>query len=183
MQITPLLGTKKDTIMKNYLFILITITLFTLSCNTDKKTTIPKKISWENRKTTLSSTDHLHKGSTYLPVYSQIYHRFDHHTFSLTITVSIRNMSDKNSIYLTRVDYYNTEGTKIRQYIDHMIYVNPMETLEIVIEEDDKEGGSGGNFIFDWMSSSANEKPLMEAVMISTYGQQGLSFSTRGVEL
>ncbi len=169
--------------MKKYLFILISLTFLTLSCNHKNKQVEIKKVSWENRKAHLSSTENLYSGKIYLPVYSHIYHRFDHHIFNLTITVSIRNMSDKESIYLTSVDYYNTQGQKIRQYIDHMVYIKPMETIEIIIAEEDQEGGSGANFIFDWMSSNPQNKPLIEAVMISTYGQQGLSFSTRGVEV
>ena len=58
-----------------------------------------------------------------------------------------------------------------------------METLEIIIEEDDTEGGSGANFIFDWAVNNEKNPPLFEAVMISTHGTQGLSFTTRGVQI
>ena len=58
-----------------------------------------------------------------------------------------------------------------------------METVEIIIEEQDIEGGSGANFVFDWAIKNAKNPPLFEAVMISTYGQQGLSFTTRGVQI
>ena len=58
-----------------------------------------------------------------------------------------------------------------------------METIEIIIEEKDSEGGSGANFVFDWAMKNDTNPPLIEAVMISTYGQQGLSFTTRGVRV
>ena len=58
-----------------------------------------------------------------------------------------------------------------------------METIEIVIEEQDIEGGSGANFVFNWATLNDKNPPLFEAVMISTYGQQGLSFTTRGVQI
>ncbi len=80
-------------------------------------------------------------------------------------------------------DYYNTEGNKIRQYIKKPVFLKPLETIEIIIEEDDKEGGSGANFIFNWAMKNHNNPPLFEAIMISTYGQQGLSYSTRGVQI
>ena len=71
----------------------------------------------------------------------------------------------------------------IRQYIRKPIFIKPLETLEIIIEEQDTEGGSGANFIFDWAKTKDKNPPLFEAVMISTYGQQGLSFTTRGVPI
>jgi len=55
-----------------------------------------------------------------------------------------------------------------------------METLEIVIAELDKKGGTGGNLIFEWGKKKTTSPPLFEAVMIATYGQQGLSFTTQG---
>jgi hypothetical protein len=80
-------------------------------------------------------------------------------------------------------DYYNTYGDKIRQYLRQPVFLQPMETIEIIIEEEDKEGGSGANFIFDWAMVNEKNPPLFEAVMISTSGQQGLSFTTRGVDI
>ena len=120
------------------------------------------------------------KGKTYLPVYSHIYHRQQNTTFDLTVTVSVRNTSSIDTLYVNKVDYYNTVGQKIRKYLKRPTYIMPMETVEIIIPEDDMEGGSGGNFMFEWETSKSNV-PLIEAVMISTSGQQGLSFSVRGV--
>lgn len=56
-----------------------------------------------------------------------------------------------------------------------------METLEIVIAEVDKKGGTGANFIFEWAAKPITSSPIFEAVIISTYGQQGLSFMTHGL--
>ena len=58
-----------------------------------------------------------------------------------------------------------------------------MQTIEIVIDENDIEGGTGANFIFDWLATKSTHAPYFEAVMISTSGQQGLSFTTKGVDL
>ena len=113
--------------------------------------------------------------------YSHIYHIHEHRTFDLTITVSIRNISPTDSVYILKADYYNTIGENIRQYIKKPIFLRPLETLEIIIEEQDMEGGSGANFVFDWAKRNDINPPLFEAVMISTYGQQGLSFTTRGL--
>jgi len=56
-----------------------------------------------------------------------------------------------------------------------------MQTIEIVIDEKDKTGGTGANFAFDWLMTKNTNAPYFEGVMITTYGQQGLSFTTQGV--
>ena len=55
-----------------------------------------------------------------------------------------------------------------------------METAEIVIDEIDKEGGTGANFLFEWKVTKNTNEPFFEGIMISTSGQQGLSFTTQG---
>ncbi len=142
-----------------------------------------KQADWKSKETKIENFDDYFQGKTYLPVYSHIYHIREHRTFDLTITVSIRNISSIDTVYILKADYYNTVGENIRQYVKKPIYLNPLETIEIVIEEQDIEGGSGANFIFDWAIKNGKNQPLFEAVMISTAEQQGLSFTTRGVQI
>ncbi len=123
------------------------------------------------------------KGSTYLSVYSQIYSETEHRSHNLTATVSMRNTSCIDTIYICSADYYNTKGELIRKYFDKTIYLKPMETVEIVIDQSDKEGGTGANFIFNWQTKEKCSQPLFECIMISTYGQQGLSFTTTGIRV
>ncbi|MDD2385990.1 MAG: DUF3124 domain-containing protein [Bacteroidales bacterium] len=168
--------------MKNIIKIVFVILLFS-SCKTEVEHRIVKSIDLEGRKVEMPNFDELVQGKSYLPVYSHIYHRYEDRTFDLTITVSIRNITTTDSIYILKADYFNTDGDNIRQYIQEPICLKPLETVEIVIAEEDKEGGSGANFVFDWAVKNDKNPPLFEAVMISTNGQQGLSFSTRGLQI
>jgi len=168
--------------MKLFLRILL-ITSFFASCQVKNENDYVKKLDWGKRIAKVKDLENLVQGKTYLPVYSHIYHRHEQRTFDLTITISIRNVSITDSIYILNADYYNTEGDKIRQYIENPVFLKPMETIEIVIKEEDKDGGSGANFIFDWAVMNQGNPPLFEAVMISTSGQQGLSYITRGVQI
>ncbi len=142
-----------------------------------------KQADWKSKQTTIENMDDYFQGKTYLPVYSHVYHIYEHRTFDLTSTISIRNVSPADTLYLLKADYHNTVGDNIRQYLEAPIYLRPLETLEIIIEEKDIEGGSGANFIFDWAMQTGKNPPLFEAVNISTHGQQGLSFVTRGVQI
>lgn len=164
------------------LFSLVLVSMILWSCqNEPKEADTINNINWKKRSSQLKAIDSLVKGSSYLSVYSEIYSITEHRTINLTATVSLRNVSATDTIYMTRGNYYNTKGDLIRTYFDNPVYLKPLETLEIVIDENDTHGGSGANFIFDWAIKDSTHEPLFEAVMISTSGQQGISFTTQGV--
>ena len=166
-----------------YFFQILLLSIVFFSCQNEADKYPVKQVDWEIRKSKITNFSEYSQGKTYLPVYSHIYHIHEHRTFDLTITVSIRNVSMTDTIYILKADYYNTVGDNIRQYLKSPIYLKPMETIEIIINEKDIEGGSGANFVFDWAMINDLNPPLFEAVMISTNGQQGLSFTTRGVRV
>ena len=167
------------------ILILLSIAIFLTSfssCSSQKREKEPK-VNWSERVIDVPQDSLLITGVTYLPVYSNIYSQTEHLTHELTVTVSIRNTNSTDSLYLYKADYFDTHGKLIHAYTQQSIFIGPMETLEIVINESDKAGGSGGNFLFEWVMSPDSSEPLIEAVMISTSGQQGLSFSSRGVRI
>ncbi|MEK6478651.1 DUF3124 domain-containing protein [Catalinimonas sp. 4WD22] len=116
----------------------------------------------------------------YVPIYSEIYHSSGDRRFLLTATLSIRNISMSDSIYVSTVDYYDSEGVKNRTYLERPIRLGPLASVEFVIEDDEDKGGAGANFIVDW-GASENLRPVIQAVMIGTSSQQGISFTTDGV--
>lgn len=121
-------------------------------------------------------------GTFYVPAYSSIFHSDLKWEFNLTVTLSIHNIDMKNSIIIDSIDYYNSAGKIIHSYIrDKKIYLQPMETYNLGIMESDVRGGIGANFIVKWHSTSKSNRPVIETIMISTRGQQGISFTSRGV--
>lgn len=135
--------------------------------------------NWAKRKTSIKLDDALVYGKSYLSIYSQIYSISEHRRHNLTAMASLRNTSDTDTIYLTKASYYGTEGQLIRRYFDYPIYLKPLETVDIIIDELDVEGGTGSNFIFEWKTPKNCPEPLFEGVMNSTMGNQGLSFTTQ----
>jgi hypothetical protein len=150
----------------------------------------PKEISsfnpnhWEDHyadpEVSGPKSDSLQSGKTYLSIYSHIYSFTLEKSQNLTAMVSLRNVSDIDTVYISKADYYNTKGELIRHYFEKPIFLKPLETVEIVIDETDEHGGSGANFIFEWSVSAKTPEPLFEAVMTSLRGSQGLSFTTQG---
>lgn len=152
-----------------------------MSCEPKPEYSSIDPVNWSTRTATPSINDSLRTGSTYLSVYSEIYSLTEHRTHNLTATISMRNTNRQDTVFIRRADYYNTEGTLLRTYFDNTIFLAPMETVEIVIDEIDDSGGTGANFLFDWTVAKGVRPPLFEGVMISTSGQQGLSFTTQGI--
>jgi hypothetical protein len=164
--------------MKKIIFLFAVTIVFT-SCEQEKEISSINPENWSKRKVTINAKDSLEYGKSYLSIYSQIYSSTEHKTHNLTAMVSLRNTSDTDTIYLLKAEYFDTHGTSLRNYFNHPIYLAPLETTEIIIDEMDVEGGTGSNFIFEWNAPNNCPEPLFEGVMNSTVGQQGLSFTTQ----
>lgn len=123
----------------------------------------------------------LSQGQTvYVPAYSHIYIGNREQPFLLTITLSIRNIDAKHPVTITSADYYDTEGKRIRQYLEKPISLGPWESIRYIVPQKDKSGGSGANFVVEWTAKKAVNPVLIEAIMIGAESQQGISFTSRG---
>jgi len=151
-----------------------------MGCENEKEISSYNPNHWEDHYGEIPTRDSLQTGKTYLSIYSHIYSFSLEKSQNLTAMVSLRNVSETDTIYISKADYYNTNGRLIRHYFKKPIFLKPMETVEIVIDETDEHGGSGANFIFEWTSMATTPEPLFEAVMTSLRGSQGLSFTTQG---
>lgn len=152
------------------------------ACQDDNQYQEVHSVDWTNQKVKKGMISTSISNYTYLPIYSNVYTKSDKETRSLTATVSIHNMNLVDSLFIKKADYFNSKGDFVRSYVKETIFLEPMETVDIVIHERDNIGGTGANFLIEWMRNNSNANPpLIEAVMISTNGQQGISFTTRGV--
>ena len=116
----------------------------------------------------------------YVPIYSHIYSGDKERTIDLAATLSIRNVDPGRSISITAVEYYDSDGNMLKNYLSAPVELRKLATIRYVVKQSDKEGGSGANFIVRWHSPQAVIPPLVESVMISTQQQQGISFTSRG---
>jgi hypothetical protein len=121
--------------------------------------------------------------TVYIPAYSSIYHGDKNREVNLAITLSIRNTDFQKSVTINSIDYYDEKGKKVRSYITAPFILAPLETKSLVVHESDTKGGLGASFIVLWKSDGKISLPLIESIMISTAMQQGISFTSRGIEL
>ena len=114
--------------------------------------------------------------AAYVPVYSHIYYDGGR-PYLLEVTLSIRNVDPKQPVYVSAVEYYDTHGKLSKKQVDRLIKLNPLQTIEFLVERHDVTGGSGANFIVEWHAGTKDtHAPLIEAVMVGRSGTNAISF-------
>lgn len=116
----------------------------------------------------------------YVPAYSHVFSGDGERDLLLTATLSVRNADPARPIRLAGVRYVGSAGQTIRSYVDAPQTLGPLATASFVVAENDRAGGVGASFLVEWTADGAPVPPVVQAVMISTAGQQGISFVTEG---
>jgi hypothetical protein len=116
----------------------------------------------------------------YVPIYSSIFYFDSEKTRELSAMLSIHNIDLEKKIELTRIDYYNTKGELVRSHLQQPLVLNPLETTSFVVDEQDRSGGTGANFIVAWQGPGEISPPLVEAVMTGTSTAGMVALMTSG---
>jgi hypothetical protein len=117
--------------------------------------------------------------TVYVPVYSHIY-ADGGKPHLLETTLSIRNLDPNRAISIKSVQYFDTKGSLIKEYLEGGARLGPMETKEFLIEKRDIRGGSGANFIVIWDAEEPVYEPLIEAIMVGFSRDKSISFTSPG---
>ena len=112
----------------------------------------------------------------YVPAYSQIYNADLSSTYDLTVMLSVRNTDFETPIVINSIQYYDTDGNMVKEFVETPVELAPMATTEVVIDRLNDKGGTGANFIVIWGAEDLVYEPVVESLMTSTSQQQGLSF-------
>ncbi len=118
--------------------------------------------------------------TSYVSVYSSLAVAERARPFDMVVTLSLRNVSSHEQVVVSSVDYYDSDGKRVRSYLDRPHTLGPLQTAEFVIEGSDRSGGSGANFLVKWRSTSTRPDLLVEAVHHGRDGGVGLAFTTEG---
>lgn len=116
--------------------------------------------------------------SVYVPVYSHIFSQDGGREVDLAVTLSVRNTDPARSITVAPIRYYDSAGRLVRTYEGGLL--GPLASRAYVVDEGDRTGGVGANFVVQWEAEGAVSPPVVEGVMISTASSQGISFVSRG---
>ena len=118
----------------------------------------------------------------YVPAYSHVYYQGGS-PYLLETTLSIRNVDSDRPIYVASIRYFDTDGKLVRTPVEETIKLEPLQTVDFLVERQDSTGGSGANFLVDWGSDEDVNEPMVETVMVGTSGTQGICFSRSGIEI
>lgn len=145
---------------------------------------IPSPASWQShlRPAQLTAAySPFVEETVYVPFYSHIYNEDQTKITLLAGTLSLRNTDRQTPIVLTSINYYSTDGKLLQKMISEPVILDPYATAEVVIPKAHTAGGSGANFIVEWMAEKKVNEPLFEAVMVNVGSSETISFVTRGV--
>jgi hypothetical protein len=129
---------------------------------------------------TLNAVKAVEGQTVYVPIYSHIYTVNQNQTIDLAATLSVRNTDLTNRIIIASIRYYNTNGELVRQYLEQPVELRPLASAEFVVNQEDTSGGVGANFVVEWLAEKQVSNPVIEAVMMNTMGNQGISFVSPG---
>ena len=118
--------------------------------------------------------------SVFVPIYSSIASADNARPINLAVTLTVRNLDRDGPIVVEAIRYHDSGGKLVRESLDAPIRIGPLAAFNLFLRESDNSGGTSPSFLVDWAADSAVEPPLVEAVMVSTAGSLGLTFTTTG---
>ncbi|MBC7813216.1 MAG: DUF3124 domain-containing protein [Burkholderiales bacterium] len=116
----------------------------------------------------------------YVPAYGEIYNGDGLQAMQLAVTLAIHNSDTDAPIIIQSVQYFDTDGNLVRDYISDPVEISPLATTGFVVESGDNSGGWGSNFLVEWGAEQPVYEPVIEAIMISTQGTHGVSLISTG---
>lgn len=120
----------------------------------------------------------------YVSAYSNLYYMDGSHKLYYTVVLSLRNISFSDTVYFTQIDYYGSNGKIVRSYLNSTLVLEPMESIEYIVNQEDKQGGAGANFVVSYGKNyDMKNPPVIETVMSGTAGQYGFAFKSNGIPI
>lgn len=116
----------------------------------------------------------------YAPVYSELYPYIHKTKMLLPATLVIHNIDLEKILYITKIEYYDNNGNILRRAKTKNIQLNPLSSINCIIEQQDIHSGVGSNFLIEWQGDKEMSKPIIETIMLGSDIGQGFSFVSSG---
>jgi hypothetical protein len=167
---------KKRRATASYTWFILLLTLLLLGSCTSQENGIETTM-----ETTVPLADlDITTGQTiYVPAYSEMYIARGR-TLDLAVTLAVHNTDFEYPIILTSVRYYDTQGQLLKEYLSEPRQLGPLASTDFFVDADEQSGGLGTNFIVEWVAEQPVFEPIVEAIMLNTNNNQGISLTTPG---
>jgi len=120
----------------------------------------------------------------YVPAYSDIYYESEEKTTYLTVILSLRNTSFSDTLYFDKIDYYSSSGELLKSYIDKVLVLRPMESMEYIVKASEKKGGAGANFVVSYQAkTNLKNPPLIESIMMGNLDGYRFAFTSGSIPI
>jgi hypothetical protein len=167
---------------KSHIILILFLAVVFISCQNEGSKTINNQLPVSANPETLKIPDKggrkLRGQVLYMPVYSNIPH-LKKQDYDLSAFLAIHNTDLTHRIKITKVDYFNTDGKLIKNFISSDYQIDPLATKIFPISKED-QSGAGANFLVEWISDQPANEPLIESVMKDLSGNKGISFLSQG---
>ena len=158
-------------------FVIVLMVLFFVSCTSPGAS--GSALSSAEARIQLSDLDVTTGQTIYVPAYSEMYIARDR-TLDLAVTLTVHNTDFDHPIILTSVRYYDTQGQLLREYLAEPRQLAPLAATDFFVDANEQSGGLGTNFIVEWVAEQPVFEPIVEAIMLNTSNNQGISLTSPG---
>ena len=162
------------------------LSLYGCDSRTVEQTPTPEsEASFDSIGTFFKRAQDVRKGPAqlvYVPVYSRLF--LSKSSFwEMATSLSIRNTDPDQSLIVHEINYFDTAGKLLEQFLETPHELDPMATVTLTLPQWDTRGGSGANFLVRWSGDADINSPIIEVVMAGTRGTQSFSFIRAGQEI
>ena len=168
-------------------FIGLMMTLLLLAaCNSQRSETessesfVSGSVAVEDEVVSLDDIEVVTGQTIYVPAYSEIFFEDTDRTWDFAVTLAVHNTNLDKPIIVKSVKYYDTNGQLVKEFLPEPIRLDKLVTRGYLVGRSDNRGGIGANFVVEWVADAEVTPPVVEAVLISAAGTQGLSLITPG---
>lgn len=168
-------------------FLVLLISLILLAaCNSRSGETDPADsfvsgpLAIEDEPVSLDEVEIVVGQTIFVPAYSEIFFEDTARTWDFAVTLAIHNTDIDNAIIVKSVRYYDTNGQLVKDFLEEPTRLDKLVTRGYLVGRNDNRGGIGANFVVEWVADTEVTAPVVEAVLISAAGTQGLSLITPG---
>lgn len=168
--------------MKQFLLLFLTVFILASCQESEFKLQYEHKNTLYVEKETLSPMEI--QQDVYVPAYSDIYYESEDKKTFLTVILSLRNTSFSDTLYFDKIDYYSSSGELLKNYIDKILVLRPMESMEYIVKASEKKGGAGANFVVSYQAkSNLKNPPFIESIMMGNLDGYRFAFTSSSVPI
>lgn len=118
-------------------------------------------------------------GSTYVPLYDELYVGGERGVKGLSATLSMRNLSSSEGLFINSISIFDDAGQLVGKPLGSPHVLAPMASAQMYVDPSYAPGKRLAAVVVEW-NAAENASPLIGALIVGTYGAKTVSFTFRG---